>query len=166
MPVTAVRGYGGRLMGRITRGLILGTLAGSLVASAAQAGGFAIREQSARGQGTSFAGAAAGGAGLGSMFWNPAIITQYNGWQTQSNATLILPEAKVQLNATIPALGAPANSGILTQGAVDPASYMSYQLTDKIWLGFLSNSRFGLVTKYPPNGPWQLGARTSKVFSV
>ena len=36
-----------------------------------QAGGFAIREQSAYGQGSSFAGIAAGGS-LSSMFWNPA----------------------------------------------------------------------------------------------
>jgi len=42
------------------------------------AGAFALREQSAYGQGSSFAGIAAGGA-LSSMYWNPAAITQFNG---------------------------------------------------------------------------------------
>ena len=57
-----------------------GSALGLLVIATAQAdaGGFAIREQSAYGQGTSFAGIAAGGA-LSSMFWNPATITQVRG---------------------------------------------------------------------------------------
>ena len=42
---------------------------------AANAGGFAVREQSAWGQGTSYAGVAAGGS-LSAMFWNPATMTQ------------------------------------------------------------------------------------------
>jgi long-chain fatty acid transport protein len=43
----------------------------SIAAADAHAGGFALREQSAAGLGSSFAGVAAGGA-LSSMFWNPA----------------------------------------------------------------------------------------------
>ena len=43
--------------------------------NAAEAGGFAIREQSAQFQGSSFAGSAAGG-GLSSMYWNPAALGQ------------------------------------------------------------------------------------------
>jgi long-chain fatty acid transport protein len=82
-------------MGRIIQTILFSAVASGIAIASAHAGGFAIREQSAQGQGSSFAGAAAGGAGLGSMFWNPAIITQYNGWQSQSNATLILPDAKV-----------------------------------------------------------------------
>ncbi len=136
-------------MGQIARALILAAAAGSIIASAAQAGGFAIREQSARGQGASFAGAAAGRAGLGSMFWNLAIITQYNGWNYQSNASLIMPRTDLRLNATVPApiLGFGANAGDIGQSAIVPASYSSYQVTDRIFLGFAMNSRFGLVTK-------------------
>lgn len=156
----------GTQMQRIFMGITLAALAAVVTVQSASAGGFAIREQSARGQGMSFAGAAAGGGGLGSMFWNPAIITQYNGWQTQSNATLIVPTAKIQMNGTVPALPFATNAGNITQGAVVPASYMSYQWNDKIWLGISTNSRFGLVTKYPYNGNWQTAARSSKVFSV
>ena len=67
---------------------------GALLAATvdANAGGFALREQSAYGQGSSFAGIAAGGA-LSSMFWNPAIITQFNGKTIEQDATGILPHA-------------------------------------------------------------------------
>ena len=47
-----------------------------VAATAANAGGFALREQSAAGQGSSFAGIAAGGA-LSSMYWNASTMTQY-----------------------------------------------------------------------------------------
>src|ERR1039458_7568710 len=53
------------------------------VTADANAGGFAVREQSAWGQGTSFAGVAAGGD-LSAMFWNPATMTQMPGLQSES----------------------------------------------------------------------------------
>jgi long-chain fatty acid transport protein len=156
-------------MNRFFRGIVFSTIAAGVSLSAMQsalAGGFAIREQSAQGMGVSFAGAAAGGAGLGSMFWNPAIMTQYHGWNVSSSATLIIPNANVRLTNTVPALPFASSSGTITQGAVAPASYMSYQINDSLWAGIAVNSRFGLVTKYPFNGNWQTGARSSKVFSV
>ena len=57
---------------------ILGTTALVTLAvgtTQALAGGLALREQSAWGEGTSYAGVAAGGS-LSAMFWNPATITQ------------------------------------------------------------------------------------------
>ena len=45
-----------------------------IASTQANAGGFAVHEQSVYGQGTSFAGIAAGGA-LSSMFWNPGTMT-------------------------------------------------------------------------------------------
>ena len=60
---------------------------GALLAATvdANAGGFALREQSAYGQGSSFAGVAAGGS-LSSMFWNPATMTQVPGIQSRSRS--------------------------------------------------------------------------------
>jgi len=46
----------------------------------AQAGGFANRDQSAVGEGMSFAGEGTPGTGLSAMFWNPAAVTQVTGW--------------------------------------------------------------------------------------
>ena len=62
--------------------------------SAASAGGFALREQSAVGLGNAFAGAAAGGSGLGSMFWNPATMTQFKGTTFELSGAAILPYAE------------------------------------------------------------------------
>ena len=62
-----------------------------LAATAAQAGGFGIREQSATAQGESFAGVAAGSGGLSSMFWNPATITMTPGIQTEAHGSVIIP---------------------------------------------------------------------------
>ena len=50
---------------------------------AAKAGGFALREHSAYGQGMSFAGVAAGGS-LSSMFWNPATLSQVVGLEFET----------------------------------------------------------------------------------
>src|SRR3954466_12739010 len=61
-----------------------------LASTGASAGGLAIHEQSAYGQGASFAGIAAGGA-LSSMYWNPATITQFYGMNMESSPSGIIP---------------------------------------------------------------------------
>src|SRR5262245_29489462 len=68
----------------------------------AQAGGFYLHEQSAYFQGTSMAGAAAGGPSLSSMFWNPATITQQGlGLSNETSAAVILTKSNItQINAT------------------------------------------------------------------
>ena len=90
-----------------------GTALGLLVIATAQAsaGGFGIREQSAYGQGTSFAGIAAGGA-LSSMFWNPATMTQVPGIQSESDVAGILAYAAhtPELGSALRAFGGTANT--------------------------------------------------------
>src|SRR5262249_51248796 len=76
-------------MGALRAGTALGTL---IIATAqAHAGAFAIREQSTYGQGTSFAGVAAGGS-LSSMFWNPATMTQFKGVVSENGFATIFPK--------------------------------------------------------------------------
>src|SRR5665213_2275797 len=98
--------------------LLACTSAAVLLAAAADAnaGGFAIREQSAAGQGASFAGVAAGGA-LSSMFWNPAIITQYNGKTVEQDLAGIVPH--VSHSFTSATLGAFGNCLLYTSDAAD-----------------------------------------------
>jgi long-chain fatty acid transport protein len=111
-----------------------------LLTSSALAGGFAIREQSTIGQGMSFAGVAAGGGGLSSLFWNPAVSADYNefGFISENNAALILPYAKSDLG-----------SGNIGELAVVPAGYMSYALTDQITIANSVNAPVGLTTDAP-----------------
>ena len=92
-----------------------GSALGLLVIATAQAdaGGFAVREQSAYGQGSSFAGIAAGGA-LSSMFWNPATITQVRGISIESDIAGIIPYANQNPSAgsALAGLGGVGNSGV------------------------------------------------------
>ena len=128
--------------------------AGSIIAatSAAQAGGFALREQSAAGQGLSFAGAAAGGAGLGSMFWNPATMTNNQGIQTSVGVTALIPYTSLTNVSGTSAgygvfTGGKTTSGDIAQDAILPNAYLSWQVDQKIWLGLSVNAPFGLATK-------------------
>ncbi|MGL4437900.1 MAG: OmpP1/FadL family transporter [Bosea sp. (in: a-proteobacteria)] len=126
-------------------------------ASAAMAGGFASRQQSATGQGFSFAGAGTSAFGLGSMFWNPANITNFEGRRSEWNFTLIVPSSEVTTTGAGFAGGAAAfnglvpgrsiSSGDINQGVVAPASYASYQFNNWLWLGLQTGSPFGNSTK-------------------
>ena len=131
----------------------------------AQAGGFAIREQSATAQGYSFAGAASGSGGLSSMFWNPATITMAPGWHSEWHVSLIVP--RVDIN---PLPGTPTAifgaSGDIGQDAIVPTGFSSYQINDRFWIGVSSSAPYGLVTDPRQNWAGQIYSRSSKVFSL
>lgn len=149
---------------------LLGSVAlGAMAASAgsALAGGFEVREQSAFFQGTSFAGVAAGGSSLSSIYWNPA--TSYivgNGITTDSNYSLILPEMNVEGVITGGAPGG-TNEVDLGRDAIVPASYAAYRINDKLVAAIGMNSQYGLTTK-PDDTGWRGRhlAQTSKIFSI
>jgi long-chain fatty acid transport protein len=147
----------------IFRKLLLGACAVSamaLGATTAEAGGFANRQQSATGMGFSYAGAGTSAFGLGSMFWNPANITNFEGRRSEWNVSLINPNTSVEtesvrgagpfagLNFLNPPFNfGPLNSGNINQGVVTPASYNSYQVNNWLWLGLQTGSPFGSSTK-------------------
>lgn len=136
--------------------------------SAATAGGFAIREQSAEYQGMSFAGNGAGGGGLSAMFWNPAAVGQFNGIRTESHYAYILPDSEITALPGSTLLGAipgmSASSGNIGNEALVGSSYLSYQLSPSLVFGFSFNAPFGLSTE-PENRFWvgQNHARTSDI---
>jgi long-chain fatty acid transport protein len=145
-----------RLSTLLLCGASLAALALSSVA--AQAAGFSSRQQSATGQGFSFAGAGTSAFGLGSMFWNPANITNFEGRNSEYNFTLIVPSTSVTttnagfaspllagLNPLV--AGRTISSGDINQGALSPSSYNSYQFNDWLWLGLQSGTPFGNRTK-------------------
>jgi long-chain fatty acid transport protein len=122
---------------------------GALIAATADAnaGGFAVREQSAWGQGSSYAGVAAGGA-LSSMFWNPATMTQVPGIQSEVVATAILPSStNSPTGGTL--FGVLPGTGNIADNALVPSSYFSYQLNPNLWLGLSVNAPFGLSVSFP-----------------
>ena len=138
----------------------------------AQAGAFAIREQSAYYQGMSFAGAGTGDT-LSSMYWNSAAAAAAPGMNTETHVSIILPDSEISLDSGVavntPPFGAGLGkeSGDIADPAVVPASYANYQINDRLYLGLAINSGFGLVTK-PDNENWAgaVLAVTSDVFSM
>ena len=158
-------------MNRLGNLLVAGVSALAVIsfASTAMAGGFGIHEHSTEFQGSSFAGVAAGGHGLSSMFWNPATVTRHEGIKSDYNAALILPYSKAR-NQRRAGGGAPApfsgNSGNIGKTAVVPASYTSVQLTNMIWAGLAVNSPFGMKTKNDPNSLGALYGYKSEIFTV
>ncbi len=143
----------------------------SAMAGAAQAGGFALREQSAIGLGNSFAGSAAGGSGLASMFWNPATMADFAGLQSSVSLFAIAPYSQITpsagTNATVGFFGGtPGPTGDMAQDAALPASYSTWQVADKVWIGLALNTPFGLVTQNPFNWAGQVYGRTSRVTSI
>ena len=81
-------------MSRIVgRGAVVATVA-ALGATAATSGGFAVREQGALGQGSSFAGAGASKA-LSAMFFNSAAVTTLSGTNADSSVSYISPTGDI-----------------------------------------------------------------------
>ncbi len=159
--------------------LIASTAIGTalLVAGQAAAGGFAIREQSAQFQGSSFAGSAAGG-GLSSMYWNPAAAGQA-GWglTSESHFAAIFGQAQNTIETYDPAglppaqpagnFGFPVSSGDIADAALVGASYYAYKLSSNLTAALSINSGFGLATK--PTNLNYMGAelgRSTKLFTL
>jgi long-chain fatty acid transport protein len=152
------------IVAHIPARLIISGIAIALLSGSALAGGFAVREQSAEGLGSAFAGIAAGTDGLSAMFWNPATISQHNGhgYISEYNGTLILPYSRAQDGV---GAGGNPDSGNIGQKAIVPASYSVYGLTDELTLGLAMSAPFGLGTDADdwtgsPNGT------RSKIFTL
>jgi long-chain fatty acid transport protein len=126
------------------------TIATAQLTSEAQAGGFALRDQSSYGQGSSYAGVAAGGS-LSSMFWNPATMTQQRGIQSEVDLMGVFPYASNSpTSGTL--LGVPGftgGTGDTGDDAFVPSGYFSWQINPSLWLGVSLNSPFGLSTSFP-----------------
>lgn len=144
-------------------------------ASAATAGGLALREQSTSSQGASFAGSAAGGD-LSSSFWNSAAIgIAPRGLSSESHGSLIVPKADVTSNSitVLPGSAAPAGTTVtgdsitMDRPAVLTSSYYAYRWNDNLVLGMAVNSPFGLANE-TSNDRWsgQYHFRSAKLLTV
>lgn len=140
-------------------------IVGLATVSVAEAGGFAVREQSAYGQGLSFAGIAAGGS-LSSMFWNPATLAEVGAIEIEAVATGVFPISEVDVDAFGPFPA--SDEGDIAQDALVPALYAAYRLNERLVLGVGVNSGFGLVTQFDDSSVLRAAgiAGTSDVFSI
>jgi long-chain fatty acid transport protein len=131
---------------------------------AAQAGAFGIREQSAVGQGASFAGEGTTGMGLSAMFWNPAAVTQATGMAGEQHGTLITSHAvETATTGTSPGLiplPGYADAGNVGRTGGISAGYNAMRLSPQWFVGLSITTPYGLATGTNPN--WagqQLGTR-------
>jgi long-chain fatty acid transport protein len=143
-------------MGRY-KSLILYTSAlVALIVSGADAlaGSFAVREQSAWGEGSSYAGVAAGGS-TSAMFWNPATMTQTGKLSVEQSFSFIFPQSSQTGTNNLPAVVGFRDDFVPNSGrdGVTVAGYTTFQLTDRIWAGFSLNAPFGLTVGFQ-NPDW------------
>jgi long-chain fatty acid transport protein len=100
-------------------------------------------------KGHAFAGAAAG-LSLGSMYWNPATMTQTPGRNFEADGTGLF--ANVNQHASSASTLVPfgldgANDTV--HPALIPSAYMSSQVNPNYWLGLSVNSPYGLSVNFP-----------------
>ncbi|MEM8877344.1 MAG: outer membrane protein transport protein [Pseudomonadota bacterium] len=150
---------------RMAAGFAVGAAAISALPQNADAGAFAIREQSAYSQGASFAGNATCGESVQGMFWNSAIVTCHGGRNFEASASLIIPDAEITTLAgtAVPTLGDPGSYG---QFGFVPSSSSSWQLNEQWYVGITTNGPYGLGVKpdFPSSG--MSYSREGKIFSL
>ncbi|GLH72295.1 putative outer membrane protein [Geothrix limicola] len=146
-------------------------IAAGAFAPQAQASGFQLREQSPSAQGNAFAGISAGGNDISALFFNPAVMTQYQDTQFSLGGTYVGLSAKFEngsasRTSVLPALGffsapvtgtnlntisGPANHGNAAISAVLPEFNIMYSVSNDLKLGLSLNVPFGLTTEYDSN---------------
>jgi long-chain fatty acid transport protein len=131
-----------------------------------------LREQSAVGQGASFAGAAARSDDPSFLFFNPAAMAWLPGSQAALVGSGIFPKVEPRSGSAgrnallgsseiVGSLG-----GDIALNAFLPAFHASTALADNWRLGFSVTSPWGLVTKYPADSIGRYHALTSSLRTI
>jgi len=146
-------------------------VAAGAFAPQAKASGFQLREQSPLSQGNAFAGISAGGGDISSLFFNPAVMTQYDGWQVSLGGTYVGLSAKFEggtasrtpvlqglgfqsapvTGTNLSTISGDANHGNAAISAVLPEFNIMYSVNKDLKLGLSVNVPFGLTTEYDAN---------------
>jgi len=118
--------------------------------STVNAAGFQLKEQSAEGQGNSFAGQTAKAIDASTIFFNPAGMSLIEGNHVQSNVSYITSDAKYHNDSNSPGFSGLTNSSGINGGesAFVPAAYALWDYSDNMKFGVSINAPFGLSTKY------------------
>jgi long-chain fatty acid transport protein len=143
-----------------------------VVAGEARATGYELREQSAVGQGTSFAGAAARNDDPTMLFFNPASMAGVPGIQGAIVGSGVFPRAEATSGTAtrnVALGGSPITGslgGDLALDAFVPALYGTVALGSDVRVGLSVNAPWGLVTKYPFDFIGRYHALTSSLRTV
>ncbi|WP_294483931.1 outer membrane protein transport protein [uncultured Mailhella sp.] len=118
--------------------------------SRAQAEGFAIMENSARGMALA-GGLIARGGDPSTLAYNPAAMTLLDGTQMQAN--LAVSQFYWGVDTRTLSGQDTGNYHSAHQTWPIPSFYITHQINDNVWFGLASYTRFGLGVKYPHNWP-------------
>lgn len=154
---------------RATSLIAAGTVV-SVVGSHGPAGaaGFAIREQSGSFQGLSFAGVAAGGADISTMYFNPATLALHEGFAAHASLSYVLPTAEFQLDEATDGAGVPTGGGSggdIAADALVPAAYVMGSRGD-LRFGLGLTAPFGLTTDQPDDWAGRYFATESELTTI
>ena len=136
----------------------LALTASALAASTAFAAGFQLTEQSSLGLGRAYAGAGIVGDDLSAVHYNPAGMTLLPGTQIQAGTVYIDVDAEYSGND-----GAENNGRM--KGQFIPTGYTTYQVNDKLWLGFAMTVPFGMGTEYGRNWEESTSGTSAKIYT-
>jgi len=135
-----------------------------------QAGSFGLIEQSASGQGSAYAGAAALGEDASTIYFNPAGMTRLSGQQIILAGHIVSPNAdytdsgtSTAANGLAPLTGPNSSTG---DPAFIPNFYYSAELPNEIYVGVGVNVPFGLSTEYDDGWIGRYHALRSEVATI
>lgn len=143
-------------MKKSAAGLVL--TASALAASTAFAAGFQLTEQSSLGLGRAYAGAGIVGDDLSAVHYNPAGMTLLPGTQIQAGTVYIDVDAEYSGN------DGTENNGRM-KGQLIPTGYTTYQVNDKLWLGFGMTVPFGMGTHYGRDWAENTSGTSAKIYT-
>ncbi|NPA71589.1 MAG: transporter [Gammaproteobacteria bacterium] len=127
----------------MTLNKLTGAMILAFASQVASASGFALIEQSASGQGLSYAGAAANAEDASVMWFNPAGLTEIEGSQLVMGAHVIAPKAEFTNNGSY--VGSSAN---VISGSGDNGATIGF-VPNFYWKGKLSDYDIGLGVTVP-----------------
>ncbi|MCG2577278.1 outer membrane protein transport protein [Dechloromonas sp. XY25] len=144
--------------------LIPALVAVAFSGSAAAAGFQLFGEQSASGIGNAGAGSAAVAENAGTIYYNPAGMTQLQRLEVSGGLSVVRTNFEFKDNgSSVGALGASGDGGNGGDWGYVPNAYMSMALNKDLYIGLGIGAPFGLKTGY--DNPWK-GAAQSLSFDI
>lgn len=148
-------------------------LLGAAFPGAAQAGGFYLQEQSAKGAGRAFSGEVAD-QGPESLWWNPAAIGGMEGLSSYIGASAILPRGDitnfntriVRPGQTPTAVGGEQTARNPVNNGVVPSSAIAYAITPQVAVGLAVSAPYNFTTDYDADSWARYTADKTKVRTI
>ena len=136
----------------------------AVVSGATYASGFQLMEQNASGIGNAFAGSAAVGENVSTIYYNPAAMTRLQAHEASIGLVALKPSLRFKdQGSSVGLLAGAGNGGDAGDWAYVPNVYASWAINKDIYLGLGISSPFGLKSDYKDR--W-LGAAQSQLYEV